>query len=159
MTIVAEVEITLTLNSRPLTFVSAEDLDEPLTPSHLLVGYRLNNLPDPLCDDNRDPTYGEAHSSFDLSKRLKHLSVMLKHFWNRWQREYLTELSEHHRYSRGSAVQDLIQIGDVILFDKNLPRTLWKLARVVELICGNDGVVRGACVRTKSETGHSSILR
>ena len=88
VTIVAEVEITL--NSHPLKFVCADDLDEPLTPSHLLVGYKLNNLPDPLCGDDRDPTYGESHSSFDLSKRLKHLSVMLKHFWNRWQREYLT---------------------------------------------------------------------
>ena len=65
VTIVAEVEITL--NTCPFTFVSADDLDKPLTP-YLLLSSKLNNLPDPLCD-NRDPAYmyGEAHSSFDLS--------------------------------------------------------------------------------------------
>ena len=31
----ALVEIEMVLNSRPLTYVSADDLDEPLTPSHL----------------------------------------------------------------------------------------------------------------------------
>jgi hypothetical protein len=31
-------EIEATLNSRPLTYVSTEDLDEPITPSHLING-------------------------------------------------------------------------------------------------------------------------
>ena len=39
LTLVIEVEAVL--NSRPLSYVSTEDLDEPLTPSHLLVGYRI----------------------------------------------------------------------------------------------------------------------
>ena len=30
-------EIEAVINSRPLTYVSAEDLDEPLTPSHFCV--------------------------------------------------------------------------------------------------------------------------
>lgn len=33
------VEIEGTLNSRPLTFMAADDLEEPLTPSHLLTGH------------------------------------------------------------------------------------------------------------------------
>lgn len=37
----ALVEVEMVLNSRPLTVVSAEDLEEPLTPSHLMVGRRL----------------------------------------------------------------------------------------------------------------------
>ena len=36
LTAVAEVE--MVLNSRPLSFVSTEDKEEPLTPSHLLIG-------------------------------------------------------------------------------------------------------------------------
>ena len=36
LTVLLEVE--MVLNSRPLTVVSAEDVEEPLTPSHLIVG-------------------------------------------------------------------------------------------------------------------------
>ena len=35
------VEVEATLNSCPISYVSSEDVDEPLTPSHLLVGRRL----------------------------------------------------------------------------------------------------------------------
>ena len=37
----AVTEVEAILNSRPLTYVSASDLDEPLTPSHLIMGKRL----------------------------------------------------------------------------------------------------------------------
>ena len=53
-------EIEAVLNSRPLTyvFVAMDDLEEPLTPSHLLLGYRALSLPDPPLLD--DPDYGES---------------------------------------------------------------------------------------------------
>ena len=40
------VEIEATLNSRPLTFVSSGEIEEPLTPYHLLCGRRLLAMPD-----------------------------------------------------------------------------------------------------------------
>ena len=42
----AVTEIEFVLNSRPISYVSSSDLDEPLTPFHLLVGRRLSTLPD-----------------------------------------------------------------------------------------------------------------
>lgn len=42
----AVTEIEAVINSRPLSYVSGEDLEEPLTPSHLLVGRRILSLPD-----------------------------------------------------------------------------------------------------------------
>ena len=42
----AVVEIECVLNSRPLTYVSTEDIEEPLTPSHLLTGRRLLSILD-----------------------------------------------------------------------------------------------------------------
>ena len=45
----AVTEIEAILNSRPLSYVSADDVEEPLTPFHLLSGRRLYNLPDELC--------------------------------------------------------------------------------------------------------------
>ena len=35
------VEVEGTLNSRPLTYVSSDDPEEPLTPSHLMYGRRI----------------------------------------------------------------------------------------------------------------------
>ena len=46
----ALVEVEAVLNSRPLTYLSTDDLEEPLTPSHLLVGRRLLDMPDHICD-------------------------------------------------------------------------------------------------------------
>ena len=42
-------EVELILNSRPLSYVTTDDFEEPLTPSHLINGRRLLNLPDHLC--------------------------------------------------------------------------------------------------------------
>jgi len=94
-TVVTEAEATL--NSRPLSYVSTEDLDEPLTPSHLIVGRRLSSYPDPFVDDARDPDY--EISSADLTRRMQYLNTILNHFWVRWRREYLLELRETHRYA------------------------------------------------------------
>ena len=44
LTVVVEVECIL--NCRPLSYVSTEDPEEPLTSSHLLCGRRLMSLPD-----------------------------------------------------------------------------------------------------------------
>ena len=44
LTALAEVEIIL--NSRPLSYVSTEDIEQPLTPSYLMTGRRLLNLPE-----------------------------------------------------------------------------------------------------------------
>jgi hypothetical protein len=42
------VEIEEILNSRPISYLNSDDVEEPLTPSHLLVGCRILNLSDNL---------------------------------------------------------------------------------------------------------------
>lgn len=44
----AIVEIKAIINCRPLTLMNSDDTEEPLTPSHLLVGRRILSLPDNL---------------------------------------------------------------------------------------------------------------
>ena len=49
------VETEAVLNSRPLSYISSDDLEEPLTPSHMLISYRVLSLPDTSKDI--DPNY------------------------------------------------------------------------------------------------------
>ena len=51
----ALVEVESIVNSRPLTYVAVSDWEEPITPSHLLIGRRVLNLPDALSHSSLDP--------------------------------------------------------------------------------------------------------
>lgn len=44
----ALIEVEAIVNSRPLTYVTSEDFEGSLTPSHLLIGRRILSLPDDL---------------------------------------------------------------------------------------------------------------
>ena len=88
--ITALAEIEAVLKSRPLSYISSEDLDEPVTPSHLIVGRRLLSLPDNL-DYLCDP--GDEEFTLDknqVTSRVRHLNNLLNHFWKRWRTEYLS---------------------------------------------------------------------
>ena len=75
-------------------------------------------------------------------------------------RVYLLELRECHRYSRGKECAPTVEVGDVVLlYDDALPRSFWKLARVQELITGQDGKPRGAVVKVPAKSGGMTTLR
>lgn len=83
-------------------------------------------------------------SRAQAARRVKHLNNVLNHFWRRWRQDYLLELRECHRYSRGKESAATVNVGDIVLlYDDALQRTFWKLARVLELITGRDGKTRG----------------
>ena len=87
------------LNSRPLTYVYSDDVMEPLTPSHLLVGYRILTLPDGTVSQDVD----DEHTPGNLTRRGAHLAKTLTNFWKRWKQEYLLELREFHRTGQHEA--------------------------------------------------------
>ena len=142
---------------------AGEDLEKPLTPSHLLVGRRILSLPDHigyLCDPDDEEF---AVDSVQLTGRAKHLNNTLNHFWNRWRTEYLNELREAHGHSTNKTHaidKPNLSLGDVvILHNERLPRGLWKLGRIQELLEGHDSHYRGAVVKTTSRDGRLELLQ
>lgn len=136
-TILLEVEGAL--NSRPLTYVSSDDVEEPLTPFHLMYGKGIPSLPEVLP--------GREASCNDGPRRRKYLRLLLDHFWKCSSKEYVTELRNLHRQRRRPEGGISLSIGDVVtLFEHNLPRSQWRLGRVEQLIPGTDDNVRAAAV-------------
>ena len=72
-------DIEAVINSRPLTYIDADDLDEALTPSHFLHGRQILGLPDGLSEEKGDEEFDPTQPK--LGRRLKHLNVMLNRFW------------------------------------------------------------------------------
>ena len=155
-TVVVEVESIL--NCRPLSYVSSEDPEEPLTPSHLLCGRRLMSLPDSNTSDS--PDYDIDVQPQDLSRRMQHLSNILNHFWKRWRNEYLIELRNAHRHQSQIDASTAISIGDVVIVhEENQPRGKWRVGKILDLIAGADSCIRGAVVEVRSKGGTSVKLK
>ena len=143
-------EVERTLNSRPLTYLY-EELGDELTPSHLLYGYRIFNLPENV-------SYNIEHNEDQdkLTKRFSYLTNRLSHFWNRWRKDYVTDLREYHKESSNKSV--CVAKGDLVLIhEDNVKRGLWKMGVIEELITGKDGKTRGVTVR-KAGKGKSELV-
>ena len=138
-------DVGITLNNRPLSYVE-DDVQMPLlTPSAMLF-LNSNLLPE------LQPHHIETA---DLRTRAKHLLKCKEAIWSRWTKEYLRSLRERHRAQRGAG-GDTPVVGDVVIIrteDKN--RGKWPLGIIESLIVGNDGAVRGAKLRV----GKSNVER
>jgi len=146
------VEIEGTINSRPLTYEYDDAGVEFLTPSHLIFGRRLTSLP-----DETGNTSDEEDEVGNVVKRYRYMARKRMHFWNRWRKEYLTDLREHHKIQKGGTARKL-QVGDVVLvYEDGVKRNKWKVGRVRDVILGSDGNVRGARIRVVTN-GKPSIM-
>ncbi|XP_068757487.1 uncharacterized protein [Montipora capricornis] len=150
LTVLTEVEGVL--KSRLLSYVYGDDIEEPQMPSHLIIGRRLLS---------RNPNTAQAGGS--CSSSAKYLKLLLDHFWNRWQKEYLTELGQFHQYAvnnRGTSPQkeSSVKEGNVVIVkDEKCPRNTWKLGRVKKLVKGRDCKTRGAVVETVADNQNRLI--
>ena len=131
-------EINAVLNSRPISYVyDSTGEDDPITPSRLWCGKNVTLMP-PIHDiriDRRDPEI--------CKKRLKYLDKVLTHFWNRFTTQYVTNLSERHLSRNLPRDGRQPKVGEVVLIKNDLlPRGRWKIARIIEVTPGRDGVVR-----------------
>ena len=132
------VEIEGIMNSRPLTYINS-DVDEILTPGHLLIGKRI-------IDPNEDVLNNKDISDrVYMTKRMKYLKSLSEHYWNRWQNEYLLELRNTH--TQGEQYE-CIKTGEVVIIHNKTKRHLWKLGIVVKLLEGPDKIVRAVVLKT-----------
>lgn len=124
------------LNSRPLTHVPIDTMeDEVLTQFHFLI-FRAGEYAPPL-----DPEPKEDFRT--LWKSVQHFS---KHFWDRWVKEYLPTIIKRNKWT--DKVEP-IKVGDVVLMvDEKSSRYDWIKGRVIEVITAPDGQVRKATVQT-----------
>ena len=68
------------INSRPLTYQSSHPADDvPLTPNHFLFG----QLGGHSAPDSVDET------KFNLKKRWQRVQELIRHFWQRWLKEWI----------------------------------------------------------------------
>jgi hypothetical protein len=153
-TILCDIEVAV--NNRPLAYVSEDDLDEALTPFHLMYGRGVSTGKQFRSVDC------VAISSLDSCKqRLWHLRKVLNDFWKRFRTNYLNELRQTNLYRKVKSNNDNnITVDDVVLIkdDKPAPRTQWRIGRVLELVRGRDGQVRGARLKVLSKAGKQSSV-
>ncbi|CAK1597961.1 unnamed protein product [Parnassius mnemosyne] len=132
-------QIEAILNSRPLTPLSSDPADcTPLTPGHFLIGRKLTSL----------PQLDYQHQSTPLLNRFQRIEQLRQHFWERWSKEYVSELQQRVKWR---SCKDSLKINDlVVVKEDNLPPLKWKLGRVVAIHPGADGIVRVADIRTST---------
>ncbi|XP_063361764.1 uncharacterized protein LOC134650741 isoform X3 [Cydia amplana] len=108
-----------------------------LTPAHFLIGRPLTAPPckDLTAETGRLPRY-------------EMLEKMRQHFWQRWSKQYISELQTRTKWQTHG--QDIVHNSLVLVKEENLPPLKWRLGRVVTLFTGHDGVSRVADVKTAS---------
>ncbi|XP_017875370.2 uncharacterized protein LOC108622175 [Ceratina calcarata] len=135
------IQIESILNSRPLTPLSSDPNDLlALTPGHFLIGDSLTNL--------RERDF--LHTPSNRLSTWQHIQKIKQHFWNRWHREYLNELTKRSKWIKGDHA---IKEGTVVLLrEDNLPPMQWPLGRVIKVHPGSDGIIRTVTLKTVANT-------
>uniref|UniRef100_A0A0A9WXB7 30S ribosomal protein S8 n=1 Tax=Lygus hesperus TaxID=30085 RepID=A0A0A9WXB7_LYGHE len=124
------------MNSRPLTYLSEDPQDlVPLSPAMFLLDPRDNDVAEIGVIEEQG-----------FETRIRYRQKLRKILQKRFRSEYLGKLVN---FGKSKDETRLLKVGQVVLIgQEDIRRTDWPLARVEELIPGNDGNVRLAVVRT-----------
>ena len=128
------------MNNRPLTYVEGDNEEsQVLTPSMIMWGKNCHILEEEDMDES------------NYTKIQRRLRNAREHVWQRWKREYLHSLMGIHRITKTNSC--IPEIGEIVLItgeEKN--RGKWKKGKVIKLVKGRDGVVRGVTLLHKGHT-------
>ncbi|XP_033180022.1 uncharacterized protein LOC105681646 [Bombus impatiens] len=157
------IEIEAVLNSRSLTLISTDPKDLlVLTPDYFLIGKSLMSL--------RERDFRDTPSN--RLSRWQHIQKLKQYFWKRWHKEYLNQLNNRSKWTKGEYLNQLnnrskwtkgehsIQEGTIVpLREDNVPSMHWPLGRVVKVHPGADGIIRTATVQTSSSLLDRGVKR
>ena len=133
-----------TLIQRPLCYQGEELEEKALTPNHLILGHRLQQLPD-IAEDifEEDET---------LATRFKHIESLLNQISTKLSKEYLIGLREFHKPKMPKTKSSyMVKPGDIVLIEnKGSQRDMWKTGRVLTLLKGS-----GSCLCILNSTQHT----
>ena len=120
------------MNNCPLTYLNEENVNELLTPNHLIYGRSLTSV-----NENALVEINETKM-----RTMKVFTTnLLKQFMGKFKHEYLLALQQRHSYDRNVKSRDYLKIADVVIVkDQNLPQLSWRKERVMELHASNDDV-------------------
>jgi hypothetical protein len=141
-------EIAGVLNGRPLTYVSEELEDQPLTPSHFLRSY-FSVLDAPVMETTRTVTRDR------LTSLWKKANATTQEFWYQWSTSYLDFLRDQHNttnFPKQVTKQQPTLDTVVLIAEKHTKRSTWKIGRIIHLNKSDDGAVRSVDLRTGNGT-------
>ena len=85
-----------------------------------------------------------------LNKLYKFLQSIIRHFWNRWHKEYLQTLQSRTKWTK---TQPTLQEGDVVILKENkLFNCHWSISKITKTYPSSDGLVRVALTKTSTST-------
>ena len=143
------IELTSSVNDRPLGVTEEGVEDTQITPNLLQFGRVLNPL--------RTPS-STSMSNMPCSDMWIQRKRILAQFWAKWQADYLSTLSIDKKWLDGD--QTVILPGDVVILKpETLEKGQWRLARITDVHKNLDGVVTTASVRLPSGTVFTRTLR
>ena len=137
ITLVSAVESQI--NDRPLASMKSDSNDLAIiTPSKLLLGRRLRNLPTPAKEETAD-------SKGDIVRLWKHRNSLAQQAWNRFRKDYLSQVLT--TLPKWREDKPSLKVGDVVLVSTEMTtRGSWPLAIVTEINEGRE--TRSGIVRT-----------
>jgi hypothetical protein len=148
------IEVETVVNNRPLTFLAEGEVTVPLRPIDFLIPYAdINSDLPPIGEEDNDPDYLPKWENKDkLMENFKRSVASVDKFWRIWNDSYLIALRERFEKLQKQGVNREPIPGEFVLIEDDLPRSTWKVGKIIDVIPGRDGKIRTIVLKTSNGT-------